>query len=38
MRSKMAVVLGLVGAGLVAGCAPDPKTMSGDYLDDQPPI
>ena len=34
MRSKMFVVLGLVSAGFVTGCAPDPKTMSGDYIED----
>lgn len=34
MRSRMFIVLGLVIAGLVAGCAPDPKTMSGDYIED----
>lgn len=27
------LVLGFVGVSLVMGCAPDPKTMSGDYLD-----
>ena len=34
MCSKMFVVLGLVSAGFVTGCAPDPKTMSGDYIED----
>jgi len=28
------LVLGFVSVGLLAGCAPDPKTMSGNYLDD----
>lgn len=33
-NTRNLLVLGFVSVGLAAGCAPDPKTMSGNYLDD----